>query len=350
MITSYFLGGVSSTGFRSKFFDQLDKPDYYTYILKGGPGTGKSTLMKKIAKRYGDDCDVDVYYCSSDTSSLDAVVIHDKKIIIADGTAPHVMEAKYPGVSQEIVNLGTFWNKQYLKSNAYEIRAVAGRNSALHAKARRIVTAISAVNDDIKNTAFNALLTEKLSGYIKRLAKREIPKKSSVETGSIEYKQVSALTADGYLTQPLKDTGKTYLLKDDFFAGSDVFLRRVAEIAMNAGYNTEVSECYLFGENIFEYLFIPELDLKFISSNFINRVSTEDAKIISFGRFYDSEKLALRKNRLGFDKKVCGELTAEASLAIANALTVHDELEKYYIEALDFESLDAFTKKFIEEL
>ena len=119
---------------------------------------------------------------------------------------------------------------------------------------------------------------------------------------------------------------------------------------MNAGYNTEVSECYLFSENIFEYLFIPELDLKFISSNFINGVSPENAKIISFGRFYDNEKLALRKNRLGFDKRVCGELTAEASLAIANALTVHDELEKYYIEALDFESLDAFTKKFIEAL
>ena len=350
MINSYFLGGVSSTGFRSRFFDQLDKPDYYTYILKGGPGTGKSTLMKKIAKRYGDDCNVDVYYCSSDTSSLDAVVIHDKKIIIADGTAPHVMEAKYPGVSQEIVNLSAFWDKDYLKSNADEIRAVADRNSALHAKARRIVTAISSVNDDIKNTAVNALLIEKLSGYIKRFTKREISKKSSNRAGNIEYKQVSALTANGYITQPLRDTGKTYLLKDDFFAGSDVLLRRITEIATIAGYDTEVSECYLFGENIFESLFIPELDLKIISSNFINGISSEDAKVISFGRFYDTEKLALRKNRLGFDKKVCGELITETSLTIENALTVHDELEKYYIEALDIESLNAFTKKFIEEI
>ena len=48
----YFLGGTSPTGFRSKFIEQIKKPGYYTYILKGGPGTGKSTLMKKVAEAF----------------------------------------------------------------------------------------------------------------------------------------------------------------------------------------------------------------------------------------------------------------------------------------------------------
>lgn len=44
----YFLGGTSPSGFQSKFLEQIKAPGFYTYILKGGPGTGKSTLMKKL--------------------------------------------------------------------------------------------------------------------------------------------------------------------------------------------------------------------------------------------------------------------------------------------------------------
>ena len=47
----YFLGGTSPSGFQSKFLEQIKAPGFYTYILKGGPGTGKSTLMKKNCRR-----------------------------------------------------------------------------------------------------------------------------------------------------------------------------------------------------------------------------------------------------------------------------------------------------------
>ena len=65
MQQSYFLGGVTANGFRTHFSEQILRPDFYTYILKGGPGTGKSTLMKRIAAAFPDE-PVSLYYCSSD--------------------------------------------------------------------------------------------------------------------------------------------------------------------------------------------------------------------------------------------------------------------------------------------
>ena len=51
MSQSYFLGCNSAEGFVSLFNELYDPYDGWTlYIIKGGPGTGKSTLMKNLCK------------------------------------------------------------------------------------------------------------------------------------------------------------------------------------------------------------------------------------------------------------------------------------------------------------
>ena len=95
----FFLAANSAQGFFS-LFNELYEPDegWKAYIIKGGPGTGKSGLMRKIAQAAEDrGYTVERIICSSDPDSLDAVIIPEKKICFADGTAPHVMEARYPG-------------------------------------------------------------------------------------------------------------------------------------------------------------------------------------------------------------------------------------------------------------
>lgn len=79
---------------------------YYQYILgqneadkiiciKGGPGVGKSTFMRKIGEAMlKEGHDVDFMHCSSDNSSLDGIVLRDKKIALIDGTAPHAAVPK----------------------------------------------------------------------------------------------------------------------------------------------------------------------------------------------------------------------------------------------------------------
>lgn len=89
----YYLGANSPTGFYS-LYDQLLPPEEARaiYILKGGPGCGKSTLMRKIgARAEAAGLTPEYILCSGDPASLDAVVLPERNVALVDGTAPHGM-------------------------------------------------------------------------------------------------------------------------------------------------------------------------------------------------------------------------------------------------------------------
>ncbi|MCJ0932605.1 hypothetical protein MST22_15765 [Virgibacillus halodenitrificans] len=60
------------------------------YFIKGRAGTGKSTLMKKVASACEDyGYDVELYYCSFDPNSVDMVFVPEMNFCIFDSTDPH---------------------------------------------------------------------------------------------------------------------------------------------------------------------------------------------------------------------------------------------------------------------
>lgn len=122
--------------FSTEFGKIMADKEYFTFILKGGAGTGKSSLMKKIAAEFEPTEDVTRFYCSSDPASLDAIVLHTSKAIICDGTAPHVMECSYPGVCQKIINLGEYWDEEKLKAFRSEIIEVTDKTSRFWQEAK----------------------------------------------------------------------------------------------------------------------------------------------------------------------------------------------------------------------
>lgn len=70
---------MTQNGFSTEFGKIMADKEYFTFILKGGAGTGKSSLMKKIAAEFEPTEDVTRFYCSSDPASLDAIVLHTSK-------------------------------------------------------------------------------------------------------------------------------------------------------------------------------------------------------------------------------------------------------------------------------
>ncbi|MEG1608450.1 MAG: ATPase, partial [Clostridia bacterium] len=74
-MNKYFAGGNTPFGFVSYFENIFDYArGGKLYILKGGSGVGKSTFMKEFSKLLTDrGNDIDYYYCSGDSESLDGI-------------------------------------------------------------------------------------------------------------------------------------------------------------------------------------------------------------------------------------------------------------------------------------
>lgn len=89
VLRKIFPGGNTGQGFHS-FYHYLINPDAARiFVLKGGPGVGKSTFMRTIGEALlNNGYDVEFHCCSSDNGSLDGVVIPALSIALVDGTAP----------------------------------------------------------------------------------------------------------------------------------------------------------------------------------------------------------------------------------------------------------------------
>lgn len=343
----YFLGGSSPTGFKTRFYNLISDSDYYTYIIKGGPGTGKSSLMKRLADAFPDE-EKEIYYCSSDPDSYDAVLFKKPKVIILDGTAPHVFDPDYPGAVQRIIDLGQYWDNSRLKANKKAIIESTDVYLQYHARCKRFITALAAITGDTVQIARSAINEKKLDSFTTRLSKKLLPKKSGSE-GTIFFKQISAITPKGYLTNiPENDT--IYLLNDSYMAGSDYFLRKLTGDITSKGYDAQVSLCTLHNEDSFEHLRIPELSISFLSSTHINNLILNAKNPINFQRFYDKNIIRNKKSRLRFNASAVKNLQSEAVSSLKCAKDSHDILEHYYIESVDFDSVNRLAYTLISEI
>ncbi len=347
----YFLGSSSSAGFKTPIKEILNDTDNTVYILKGTPGSGKSTLMKKISEAFS-EIRQDIYHCSADPDSLDAVYLTDKKALIIDGTAPHCIDPEYPKAVQTIVDIGAYIEAAKLRSKKNELIALTDEYSDCHKRCRSCLSAASSVIDDIMVSADSILHNEKLDSFTERFIKRILPKNSD-SCGKLITRQRSAVTMNG-CSAYLPESGKIYLLKDDNISGAARFLEKAAKLICERGYTVQASRCYLSKTEFIEHITVPEADIHFITSNCINSLNVpETEKEINFRRFYDSKALRDNDNikqRIKFGKRACAEFLKESAAALIDAKSIHDKIESYYISAADFDGIGRLAYKLISDI
>ena len=171
-----FLGANTPNGFFSYYEPFIEGKK--AYIIKGGPGTGKSSFMKKVAaEAVNRNYFTEYAYCSSDYESLDGVFVPDLNLILADGTPPHILEPAVPGVLGGIINLSGFWNEKKLEASAEDILDLKKRISASFARCYSYLSAAGSIREDISVTTSEHLQKEKADRYIKNLCAKNFPKK-----------------------------------------------------------------------------------------------------------------------------------------------------------------------------
>lgn len=160
MNATYFPGANTGLGFVNRF-DGIVPPwakPHYTYVLKGGPGVGKSTLMRKVAARAAaKGYTVEEFRCASDPDSFDAVRVAELRVVLLDGTAPHSIDPVIPGACDEVIDLGHFLRHEEFMREADRLRARFAANKTHYARAYACLAAARALTVQATDAAAAAL-------------------------------------------------------------------------------------------------------------------------------------------------------------------------------------------------
>ena len=349
-----FPGGNTSKGFFS-FYDYVlpQERAERIFILKGGPGVGKSTFMRKIAETlYSEGCDIEYMHCSSDPSSLDGVVFPNKGIAIIDGTAPHIVDPKNPGAVDEIINLGRFWNDEGIIKNRDKILKTNMEISALFQRAYRYLQAGYSLYRDNEIIYSQAMEHGKANVAISELIDSIF---AGIDVSEVEGKQrhlfASAITPEGLVSylSSLLTTDDIVVIEGKPGTGTERLLERVRSAAVERGLYTESYYCALNPQKL-EHLVIPELDLSITTSSEAHNVDVDPTVKIDFNSFLDHSIIRKHSEEINFNQNGFEMLLDRAIETIKKAKKKHDELEGFYVPNMNFEEIQRFQEDILKRL
>lgn len=345
-IKKVFPGGNTPEGFYS-FYDYIIPQDATRImVIKGGPGVGKSTFMRKIGEEMVErGFDVEFHHCSSDNRSLDGMVIPSIGVALIDGTAPHVVDPKNPGAVDEIIHLGDYWSESGLRAHKREIMEANREIAGLFARAYRFLRAAKAAYEDWEaiNTAGMdfGLANQKADGIIHEIL-NDIP--ISARVGRSRHLFASAITPDGmvnYLDTIVTPCPRKYIIEGDPGTGKSTLLHKVARAAIERGFDVELYHCPLNPEKV-EHVVIPGFGVALTKSIEPHTYlpAPEDI-IVDLNECLDPGVLKKHAAAIDEDRRLFEELFAVAISTIGKAKAVHDLMESYYTPYMDFARIEA---------
>lgn len=340
-----FPGSNTPNGFHS-FFNYIlpQKEANQLYIIKGGPGTGKSSFMKRIGTYATEQgLDVEFLHCSSDPGSLDAMIIPSLKIAFLDGTAPHVVDPTSPGVTDQILNFGTFWDADKLIPYKDNIIAVSNRIHDGFSKAYYYLAAAKSIYDAYiftERKAINPTAKLKIEKDIIHQVFKDVKDKEGI--GNVRHLFSTAITGEGvldYIHTLIGTTKNIYFIKESFGCNSKKVMQSICDTATAKGYAIECYHSPMDPDKI-EDILIPELDIAITISHPLHKPRIFPTLIFDLTAALDSAMLKSLDFELDKDKRLFMDLIDKACNMIGANKKLHDELESYYINAIDFTAID----------
>lgn len=316
------------------------KDGWRAFILKGGPGTGKSFFIEKVGKAMQQlGLNVEYIHCTSDSDSYDGLAVPPLKVCLLDGTPPHAIEPKYPGAVESIINLGECCDENALARQHDKIIVFAARISAIYDRAFRFLGAAGSLQADIARQAYECADLGKMERYATRLAKREFPPRR--RQGRESQRFLTGITPGGvvFYKDTVSSYEKIFVIEDDFGLGR-FLLARIRAFALSMGYDVISCNCPMSPADRLEHLLVPALSIAFVTSNRFHKLDFKGCRHIHIRRFIDNETLKLRRQRIVFNRKAARELIAEAIKLLGEARASHDILKDIYASATDFSAVD----------
>lgn len=344
-IRRMFPGGNTSEGFYSyhKYIgnNNLKK----IFILKGSPGSGKSTLMSQIGEMMrSDGHNIEYHHCPSDKDSVDGLVVCDLKIAILDGTSPHMIDPELPGIVDEIIDLGKYINSKRIVKYKKEIVEAKKNNKKCYRRTYAYFRAAKEVLDEIVKNNCETVEFGEINKIINELIEEIYGQKDKkIIIGRERHLFSRAFTPDGLVDHTdtlINNIEKVYFVKGEYGTGKSTLLKEIYKEGIVRGFNVEVFHEPLIPQKI-GTIVIPELNVAITTSIL---AENDCYKSIDLNRYFNS------RFKIEEDYKMFSNLIDAGINSLYGARKNHDILENLYHQAIDFEGIASEKENIIKRI
>lgn len=331
----YFVGNNTGHGFYSNYEKELDTMNQ-VILLKGGPGTGKSSILKRLyslSKTKGYDCEL--WYCSGDPQSLDGVYIKDIKVAVVDATAPHAIGADLPIIKDVIFDLATSLDKDKLMAYKEDIKLLVNDKKQCFMRAYQYLKCALChltTQLELENNLVNMTQIKEIA----RTFVDELSTKTSIKNRTRKlFSRAICPSGENEYFDHLK--GKKITIVDGLQRAKNIFFDEIASFG--------IGDIYLLNP---------------LEPDIIEGIVAGDRCIVSSKSHLDKSKCDIIKlpfieneKILQFAQDEKNNITLQIAFAVEYlnmARENHLKIEKYFVSAMDFASNEKIYNCIVSEI
>jgi len=316
------------------------------FLLDGYAGSGKSILLQKIAdETMSDGQSVDLFHSPLNPGELDALIIQDLKVGVADGRTSEGLDS-ITGAELVRIDLGQAVDTAKLSEETKrEVELIQAELQKAYASAYSSFAAALRIHDEWEAIYISHMDFHKADQVGQDLVAALFGEQTRDKSATVRHLFFGAATPEGAvdhiptLTAPLE---RRIFIKGRPGSGKSTLLKRLAKAAEEKGFDVEVYHCG-FDPSSLDMLIFPELSLAIFDSTapheyFPSRASDEVLDM------YD------RTMQPGVDEQYAGELTSirqrysqkmqEAVAHLKAAQQIHSRIKAHYMSVTDFDEVD----------
>ena len=170
--------------------------------------------------------------------------------------------------------------------------------------------------------------------------------------GETKTRNISTICKDGEknLETYFESSNRVWIIEDYNYCGL-FYLEELSKIAQlqNQDYNISFSPLFPDMPNA---IFFPKYKVCFVlgKRDYASELEGKEYHYINMKRFVDLKAISQRKQKIKFSSKCCTELMSSAVESLFDAARIHAELEKFYIQAMNFDQVRQIEREILLQI